>query len=236
VAHPSCTGTATAPTVSSPDADPVDPAPDDVTPVTRPAPVDHPVIDVIAGRWSARAIDPDEPVAHAVLLRVLEAARWAPSWGNAQPWRYLVFDDRVPRAREQARDCLSRGNAWARNAPVLLLAVASTVWPDSDEPHPSAAYDTGAASMALCLQAQAEGLVVHQLGGFDHERARTSFSLPPHTEPLAMIAVGHPGDVGLLDERARQKERRARRRRPVEAFARLGGWDGPPVDGTSGDA
>lgn len=199
----------------------------DVSPVTRPAPTDHAVLDVIAGRWSPRAFDPDRPVPRSTLARLLEAARWAPSSGNAQPWRYVVFDDAVPDAREQARDCLTPGNAWARRAPTLLVTLAARNWPGSDEANRHAVHDVGAASYALSLQAVAEGLTVHQMAGFDAALARERFAIPADMEPMTFIAVGHPGSAGSLDDKRRRRERAPRVRRPVRETAFVGGWDGP---------
>ncbi len=215
-------------------------------PESRRAPVDHPILEVLAARWSSRAIDPDRPLDPSTLHRVLEAARWAPSSGNAQPWRYVVFDERVPAALEQARDCLSAGNAWARRAPALLLSVAVRSWPPRpgkpprDGHNPHAVHDVGAASFALMLQATAEGLVVHQMSGFDRELARDAFAVPADAEPMAMIALGHPGDPAQLPPDLAQREARPRVRRPVHETAVLGGFHGPgltldpPADGPSG--
>lgn len=196
-------------------------------PVARPAPIDHAILDVLAGRWSSRAIDPDRPVARTQLVTLLEAARWAPSSGNVQPWRYLVFDASVPDAREQARSCLRRGNVWAHVAPVLLLSLVDRYWPGSEDPNPSALHDLGGASLSLCLQAAADGLVAHQMAGFERDAARERFALPERLAPVAFIAIGHPGRPDLLDERRREREQRPRRRRPVHETAFIGGWDGP---------
>lgn len=198
-------------------------------PHARRAPTAHPVLDVLAERWSSRALDPDRLVPRPTLLRLLEAARWAPSSGNAQPWRYLVFDETVPAARERARDCLNRGNTWARAAPVLLLSVVVRTWPGSDEPNRMALHDLGAASLALSLQATEEGLILHQMAGFDLERARDVGRLPSHTDPVAMIAVGYPGDLARLPDSLQRKEQRPRRRRPVAEIAMLERFDGPPL-------
>lgn len=202
-------------------------APTTVTPTQRPAPVDHPIVPLLAGRWSARAIDPDRPVPPAQVARLLEAARWAPSSGNVQPWRYLVFDDAVPEARARARACLRRGNAWAHRAPVLLLSTVSRWWPDSTDVNPSALHDVGAASLSLCLQAVAEGLVAHQMAGFDRAAARQRFAIPEGTDPVAFIAVGHPGRPEDLDARRRDRERAPRQRRPLVDTATHGGYQGP---------
>lgn len=196
---------------------------------TRPAPTEHEILSSVAGRWSARAIDPARAVDRALLLRVLEAARWAPSNGNAQPWRYLVFDEAVPEARQTARDLLRRGNRWAHAAPTLLLSVVRTTWPDSEDLNRLALHDVGAASMALCLQAVALGLVAHQMGGFEVEGARAAFRLPGQHDPVAMIALGYPGDPAALPERLRERETRPRRRHEIARFARVGAFDGPPL-------
>ena len=197
----------------------------------RPAPTTRPILEVLAGRWSSRAIDPDRPVSRAQLAVLLEAARWAPSSGNVQPWRYLVFDAEVPEARAQARDCLRRGNVWAHRAPVLLLSLVDCCWPDSTDPNPSALHDVGAASLSLVLQAMAEGLVAHQMAGFDRARARERFAVPDRLDPVAFIAVGHPGRADLLDDRRRDREQAPRRRRPISATAFVGRWGGPSFAG-----
>lgn len=194
----------------------------------RPAPTDHEILPLLAGRWSSRAIDPERPVASDQLARLLEAARWAPSSGNVQPWRYLVFDDSVPEARDRARGCLRRGNAWAHRAPVLLLSVVARWWPDSTDPNPSALHDVGAASLSLCLQAAADGLVCHQMAGFDRQTARERFAVPDGMDPVAFIAVGHPGRADLLDDRRRDREQAPRRRRAIAETAFVGGCHGRP--------
>lgn len=196
------------------------------TPVLRPAPTARPILPLLAGRWSARAIDADRPVTRAQVATLLEAARWAPSHGNAQPWRYLVFDAGVPDALARARGCLRRGNTWAHRAPVLLLSLVECCWPDSDDVNPSAAHDVGAASLALCLQAASEGLIAHQMGGFDRALARERFTIGPRFEPRAFIAVGYPGTIDVLDDRRRARETAPRQRRPVAQTAFVGGLDG----------
>lgn len=203
--------------------------PDDRTPVTRPAPTDPLLLPTVRGRWSPRAFDPDRDVDPAVVVRVLEAARWAPSSGNAQPWRYLVFDDTVADARAQARACLKRGNAWARRAPVLALSLVERTWPGGDDRNPSALHDVGAANLALSLQATAEGLITHQMAGFDRTCARESFGLPDHVDPVTFIAIGHPGRVADLDESKQARERAERVRRPLRETVFVGGWQGRPL-------
>ncbi len=198
-------------------------------PVARPAPVARPILEELAARWSPRAIAPDRPVPHSAVLTVLEAARWAPSSGNAQPWRYVLYDEEVSQERDLARATLKGGNAWARVAPVLLLSTVAKNWPGSDEPNPMALHDVGAASMALSLQAFAEGLVVHQLAGFDREAMRRVAQLPAGIDPVTLVALGYPGEIGDLPDKLQQRERGERARRPIGELAWRGTIDGPPV-------
>lgn len=184
------------------------------------------LLPVIAQRWSPRALDPTGEVADPALRALLEAARWAPSNGNTQPARYLVGrrgDDTYRRIFE----VLSRGNkSWAGAAAVLLLACVVTENEKGAIPH--AEYSVGLASENLVLQAVAEGLVAHQMGGFDPDAARRAFTLPDHVRPLVVIAVGTLGSSDLLpDDRSRAKELAPRHRLPLEAVAFAGEWDRP---------
>lgn len=207
--------------------DPTAPKDAQRSPARRPAEVDHPVLAVVRDRWSARAIAADVGVDRGDVATMLEAARWAPSSGNAQPWRYVVFDGTVPTERERARACLKPRNEWARAAPVLMVSAVCRTWPGSDEVNPSALHDVGAASMAMCLQATALGLVCHQMAGFDTQRAREICALPDGTDPVAFIAVGRPGRLADLDPSRRRRELRERQRRPIAETAFVGGYGGP---------
>jgi nitroreductase len=155
-------------------------------------------------RWSPRAMS-GEPVAEADLRRLFEAARWAPSSGNSQPWRFLYA-----RAGTPDFDCffdlLMEGNRpWCARAGALILLAAKTT-NDQGNPAPSAPFDAGAAWMALALQGTRMGLVIHGMAGFDAERSKIVASLPPDIVPCCMIAVGHPGSVDDLPERYRPRE------------------------------
>ncbi len=192
----------------------------------KPAVTQVAIADLIARRWSPRAIDLDRPVSREHLLALLEAARWAPSCFGDQPWRYLVWDRfRDPAGWRQAFECLAEGNqAWVNNAPVLLLSMAAPNFGHNDKPNRWAQHDTGAASENLCLQAAALGLVAHQMGGFDAERAKSRFSIPADHVCLAMIAVGHPGPVEALPDALRERELAPRERNPLDRFVFEGGW------------
>lgn len=187
----------------------------------RKAIVAEPIHDIIAARWSPRAIDPDRPVSRDQITSLLEAARWAPSCFGDEPWRFLVFDRAsAPDDWDRAFACLAEGNqSWVRNAPLLLAAVAGSRFRHNGEPNRWAQYDTGAASENLCLQAVALGLVAHQMGGFDQRRLAEITGIPDEYTPMAMIAVGFPGDPEILPEGLREKERAPRQRRPLDEIA-----------------
>ena len=185
-----------------------------------------PIADLLARRWSPRAIDPNQPVSRQQVLALLEAARWAPSCFGDQPWRYLVWDRfRDAATWQQAFACLAEGNQiWARNAPVLLLSVAAPHFGHNHAPNRWAQYDTGAASENLCLQAAALGLAAHQMGGFDSDKAKATFNIPADHICMAMIAIGHPGSVDALPDTLQQKEQAPRERKPLAQIAFEGRW------------
>ncbi len=192
----------------------------------KPAATSVVIADVIAHRWSPRAIDPDQPVSREHLFALLEAARWAPSCFGDEPWRYLVWDRfRDAAGWRQAFACLAEGNqVWVKNAPVLLLSVATPNFGHNNQPNRWAQHDTGAASENLCLQAAALGLVAHQMGGFDPEKAKATFNIPADHSCMAMIAVGHPGPVEVLTDALREKEQAPRERKPLAQIVFAGVW------------
>ncbi len=185
-----------------------------------------PIHPIIAQRWSGRAFDPGRPVAREDLLALLEAARWAPSCYGDQPWRFIVWDRNGDEAAWwRACSCLSEGNrSWAGAAPVLLLAAADTRFSHDGRPNRWAAYDTGAASMSLVLQATALGIMAHQMGGFDADRLREEFSIPEQVEPMAMIALGYQLPLQEMDEAQRERETAPRQRRPLGENFFEGEW------------
>jgi len=184
--------------------------------------------ELIAKRWSPRSFDPDQPVSHDDLLALLEAARWAPSCFNDQPWRFIVCDKNTDeRAWQTAFGLLAEKNqTWAKNAPVLLLAVATSTFSHNGSPSRWGMYDTGAASMALCLQAVALGLAAHQMGGYDNVKAREVFGIPDDCTPMAMMAVGHPASADLLADDFREAETGPRSRAPLAGRFYAGSWGG----------
>lgn len=183
----------------------------------KPAAAQYPIHDLIARRWSPRAFDPRaiEPEKLAILF---EAARWAPSCNNAQPWRFLVARQEERELYERLFGCLVAGNQkWAHRAPVLLLSVAKLTFNDGT-PNRHAYHDVGLASENLVLQAAALGLAAHQMAGYHVEKVRAECAIPPDCDPIAMMALGYPGDPGLLDERLRRREMNPRERKPMAEF------------------
>ena len=187
----------------------------------------EPIAELLATRWSPRAFDADGLIATRTLVSLFEAARWAPSCFNEQPWRYLVCDRFRDEERwEMALHCLVEGNqTWAVHAPVLIAAIADTLFSRNGKPNRWCAYDTGAASENLCLQATQLGLAIHQMGGFDSDRVIECFDIPERYEPVAMIALGYPGDPDSLSERQRETELGARSRHPIGDFVFLDEWN-----------
>lgn len=184
-----------------------------------------PVHPLIAARWSPRALDPDGKVTDEQLRAVLEAARWAPSHGNTQPARFLV-GRRGDETYARIFELLSKRNkGWAHPAAVLMLACAATENEKGQVPMPE--YGVGLAAENLVLQAVAEGLVAHQMGGFNKEGAKLVFSLPLDVEPQTVIALGTLGSPDLLDEERRAKELAPRRRKPLSEIAFTGEWGNP---------
>lgn len=179
------------------------------------APTDHPVHPLIARRHSPRAFA-DRAVDASDLLSILEAARWSASSFNEQPWSFIVATRDQPDAHARLLDCLVPSNqAWAGAAPVLMLSIAHTTFVRNDKQNRHAAYDTGQAVAQMVLEATDRGLVVHQMAGFDADRARASFSVPEGHEVIAAIALGHPGDPDSLPEPLRQRESAPRTRKPL---------------------
>jgi len=192
---------------------------------SRDAETSVPIHPLLAARWSPRALDPDGKVTDEQLRAVLEAARWAPSHGNTQPARFLV-GRRGDATHERIFDLLSKRNkGWAHPAAVLILACAAMENEKGAVPMPE--YGVGLAAENLVLQAVAEGLVAHQMGGFNKEGAKLVFSLPLDVEPQVVIALGTLGSPDLLDEERRAKELAPRRRKPLSEIAFTGEWGNP---------
>ena len=163
-----------------------------------------PIDPLFLRRWSPRAMS-GAPVARDQLLTLLEAARWAPSSGNGQPWRFAYALAGTPHFDRFHATLVPGNRVWCVRAGALVLLAAKVVR-DDGQPSPTAPFDAGAAWMALALQGTISGLVVHAMAGFDHEAARTAVELPGGLEPQAMVAIGLPGRVEELPEKLRERE------------------------------
>ena len=191
--------------------------------IRKPAETSAPLADLIAERWSPRALDETADVTWDQVRALLEAARWAPSFGNTQPARYVVGlrgDDTYQRI---LATLTARNQAWAHRAGALIVAVMVTRNEKGEVPY--AEYGLGLASQNLVLQAVAEGLVAHQMAGFDADAVAREFDLPDDAVPRVAIAVGTQADPSVLgDERAVHRERSVRRRLPLPEVAFTGTW------------
>jgi nitroreductase len=189
----------------------------------RPAETSTAIHDLIAHRWSPRAFE-SKPVEPEKLRSLLEAARWAPSSYNAQPWYFIVGTKDNPENYKRVLESLVEFNqGWAKNAPVLALSVAKLKF-DDGKPNRHAFHDVGQAAANLSLQAEALGLSVHQMAGIDPEKARKLFDIPADYEAVAGIAIGYAGEPASLPEGLRERELAPRQRKPLDSFVFTGQW------------
>ncbi|MGY1660923.1 nitroreductase family protein [Geodermatophilus sp. SYSU D00705] len=185
------------------------------SPVSKAATTAAPLHPLLAERWSPRALDPRHDLTVDQLTALLEAARWAPSASNTQPWRFAVAR-RGSTEYAALLEALAPGNqAWAHAASALIVAAAETAGPDGAV-RPWAVYDTGQAVAHLSVQAQHEGLAVHQLGGFDRDRVAALLATPDGVVPLVVLAVGRRDDEVQLGEPFASRESAARDRLPLD--------------------
>ncbi|MDR2219868.1 MAG: nitroreductase family protein [Methylobacillus sp.] len=197
----------------------------------KPAITQTPIHELLAGRWSGRAYDANRAVTREQVISLLEAARWAPSCYGDQPWRFVVCQrNENADAWQRAFECLVPGNqAWVQDAAVLLLVTADTLFNHNNAANRWAQYDTGAAAENLCLQAEALGLMAHQMGGFDADKARVTFAVPERYAIMTMIAVGHPADPATFSAEVRERENTPRQRRALGELFFAGAWGKPVI-------
>ena len=183
------------------------------------------VLPVILERWSPRAFA-DRDVSPADLKTIFEAARWAPSSYNEQPWRFFV-GHRGSETYQKILDALVPFNqAWAQTAPVLILGAAKTRFSHNDSPNNYAAHDLGAASGFITLQAAAMGIATHQMAGFDQGKAREAFEIPELYALGSVMAMGYHGDLSVLGEQYQAQEQAPRSRKSLSEIV-LSSWDHP---------
>lgn len=183
----------------------------------KPATTDTPLLEVIADRWSPVLFDPT-PLKPEQIASLFEAARWAPSSFNEQPWRY-VYAGKSDEGREHLESLLAEGNAWAKNAGLLILSFAKKAFARNDKPNRHYLHDTGAASFAMTLQATSMGLVSHQMAGFAVDTANTILGVPDDFEPGSMIAIGYAADPAGFPDDMQTRDKAPRSRNSRDSFA-----------------
>ena len=183
-----------------------------------------PIHPHIAARWSPRAFDADAALTGEQLTAILEAARWAATWGHRQPVRYFVGlrgDETFARTAE----LLKRGNSYAKAAGALILVCV-----DEGEDERTARYaavDAGAAIAQLTIEAVSRGLIAHPMAGFNAEGAREAFGIPADVQPIAVVAVGALGDYSAVDPAILERDAQGRDRLPLEEVVFAGSWGQP---------
>jgi nitroreductase len=196
---------------------------------------DHPIHELLVKRWSPYAFA-DRSVAVDDLRSLFEAARWAASSYNEQPWRYIVATRESPAEFERLLSCLVEGNQpWANRVPVLALGCAALNFAQNNQPNRVALHDLGLASANLSLEATARGLSVHQMAGILPDRARELYQIPIDVQPLTGLAIGYVGTPDALPESYGKRDLSQRQRKPVSEFVFAGQWGSPASVATPGE-
>ena len=192
----------------------------------NPALTDAPLLDPIKRRWSPLAFS-SEPIESEKITTLFEALRWTQSSRNEQPWRIIYATKENPKEFKTLSSLLEEGNEYASEAYLLLLASALPKYEYKDKQNYTHQYDVGAAMHAMFLQAVALDLVAHQMEGFDKEAAHTKLGVPTEVVPMAMMAIGYPGDESKIDqEKLKKRYEQHRQRRPLAETVFKGKWQG----------
>lgn len=195
--------------------------------MTKSAETRLPIHPILAERWSPRGFDPARPVTHEQLVMLFEAARWAPSSLNLQPWHFIVAQRHEEIAFARMLACINEGNrAWASNAAILIITVASMLRRE-DVPNRHAYHDVGLAMGNLLAQATAMGLSGRLMGGFNPDAARELYRIPAGYEAVTALALGYRAAPEALPQDIRDRDLAPRVRKPLEAFVFSGDWGQP---------
>ena len=193
----------------------------------KPAQAARDLHPIIRDRWSPRAFDASKPVPQDALISVLEAARWAASSNNVQPWRFIVATSADAEAHAKALSGFNeRNQRWAKNAPVLITALYRKV-NDEGAPTGASAFDLGAAVAQAVLQATALGLVVHQAGGIDKDKIRATYAIPDDTEVAVAFGLGYQAEETVLPDDLREREHAPRARKDLSQIVFAGSYGTP---------
>ena len=197
---------------------------------------DYPIHEPLAARWSPYAFE-DRRVPEADVRSLFEAARWAPSSFNEQPWRYLVATKDDPEQFQRLLSCLVEGNQiWAKAAPVLALGVVSLRFALNAQDNRAAVHDLGLAAGNLLVEATVRGLFVHQMIGILPDKAREIYGIPEGFEAWTGLAIGYKGDPTSLPARLRERDLAPRQRKQLREFVFSGKWENPSPLVLGGDA
>ncbi len=192
--------------------------------MNKPATTSLKILPEIKNRWSPRAFS-DKQVESEKLERIFEAARWSASCFNEQPWRFMVGIKDQDKSWDKIFKSLSEWNqTWCESVPVLVLLVSKKTFTHNNRANAWANYDLGQAAAYISVQAMAEGLYVHQMAGFDQDKARNGLFVPEGFEIKSVIAIGYYGDVNTLPEDIRNSERGARSRNDLSTMVFSDKW------------
>ena len=190
----------------------------------KPAETRYPIHELLQQRWSPLAYS-DQMIPDADLNALFEAARWAPSCFNDQPWAFVVARKTDPATFRGILECLADRNVvWAQHAPVLLLTATRRQFAHNGHPNRHAWHDLGLAVGAMLVQAESLGIRAHQMAGFDPEQARETFAIPETYDLVTVIALGYPGSPDMLPEAYRIRETGPRSRKSTTEFVYGNEW------------
>ena len=188
------------------------------------AETDYPIVQVLAERWSPYGFE-DRPVSENDLCSLFEAARWAASSYNEQPWNYLVATKEDSGEFERLLSCLVESNqAWAKSAPVLVLSIVSLRFAMNGKDNRAAVHDLGLAAGNLGVEATTRGLSVHQMIGILPDKAREVYQIPEHFEAWTAMAIGYKADPSKLPDALRERDLALRQRKPLSKFVFSSQW------------
>ncbi len=191
------------------------------------ASIDYPIHELLAERWSPYGFE-DRPVAQADLRSLFEAARWAASSYNEQPWNFFVATKENPEEFARLLSCLVEANQeWAKAAPVLVLGVVSLNFSRNNKDNRAAVHDLGLAAGNLVVEATARGLCVHQMIGILPDKAREVYQIPEHYEAWTAMAIGYKADPAKLPDALKERDLTPRQRKPLSQFVFTGKWGQP---------
>lgn len=191
----------------------------------KPAENQYPIHELIKNRWSPVAFDNSKMVEVAKIGSLLEAARWAASCFNAQPWYFILATKENLEEYNKLFSCIVEANQkWVKNVPVLMIAVARLNFSHNNKPNRHAFHDVGLALGNLTLQAESMGLRVHSMGGFDVQKTKDIYQISEGFEPLTAVAIGYQGDLNLLEIDLQAREKSPRSRKSLDEFVFKNNW------------